>query len=69
MGCIKSSGTIKITTFSETGKNNELGQKKILSTCKSSSESDDSDSDISSYISSLNISPVARNNSFIIEKN
>ena len=66
MGCIKSSGTIKITTNSETRKSNELESKKVLTIIASSSC--ESDSDFSSNISSINNSPILKNNSFIIEK-
>ncbi len=66
MGCIKSSGTIKITTNSETRKSNEIEPKKVLTIISSSSC--ESDSDISSNISSINNSPILKNNSFIFEK-
>ena len=69
MGCVKSSGTIKITTNSETMKNNELAQKKLIASYISSSQCADSDSDISSNFSSLNNSPITKKNSFLIEKN
>ena len=69
MGCIKTTGTIKITTNSETKKSHELDLKRMLTTIASSCECYDSDSDISSNISSINNSPILKSNSHLIEKN
>ena len=69
MGCVKSSGTIKIKTNDETMKSNELAQKKLIASYISSSECADSNSDISSNYSSLNNSPITKKNSFVINKN
>ena len=67
MGCVKSSGTIKISTNSGKNKINEMEQKKLISTYVSSS--DCGESDALSKLSSLNNSGISKNNNIFIKKN
>ena len=67
MGCVKSSGTIKISTNSEKNKINEIEQKKLISTYVSSS--DCGESDASSKLSSLKNSGISKNKNIVIGKN
>ena len=48
---------------------NELDLKRMLTTIASSCECYDSDSDISSNISSINNSPILKSNIYVVEKN
>ncbi len=68
MGCINTTGTIKITTNRDTKKSNELDLKRMLTTIASSRECYDSDSDVSSNISSINNSPILKSNIYVVEK-